>query len=330
MEDVEEDMLNVDVGDESESKASPSTEQFVFNPKEMLEHFTMMVYGSTGTGKTHVTTHILSEIHDRFKEIHLFSGSIEDQPDAWEFIPDIHKHEGLEATALDSIIAGQKKEISKWTKLIKKKSPSISGDKLRDAISKKVGRVCIILDDLIDDPKVRQSRRLLKLFVSGRHLRMSLIFLSQSPAKSAAIGIIMRSNVHYCMTSEFDSFDDQKAIASMFFCKKGLKCGMERLDELTETVRNFAVSACYKRGKKELSDHTCSYRAPKNLKKFTLKSTKDLANAMHVSDSVAKRYGERSKSRKNGSKRPIGFEGREYVGRIDFDRPKSRLRTFLK
>lgn len=306
---------------EQESKTSKTskTKALQFVPEDIIEHFTMMIYGARRVGKTHIATHILSKIHKRFKEVHLFSETIQDQPDAWDFIPEMHKHHGFVAEDVEAIMDGQEKETLKATKMLKKQNPKLKGDKLRDAVSKLVPSIAIVMDDVINDPRIRGHPVLRKVFISGRHKRLSLIFLSQSPAKSAAIGRMMRCNVDYCIASEFDTYDDVESVASMFFCKEGKREGIQRINELTDEPHKFAISFLHQRGKKKLVDHTMSFKAPKKLAPIVLNSTQELKGALHSTKTATLK------------RKLVGYRKRESVSGVDFgDSGRPHIRTRFK
>jgi len=273
---------------ETETNESGSNAKLTFEPKELIEHFTMMIYGARRVGKTHMASFIVSQIHKRFEKVYLFSQTTEFQPDAWSFIPDDYKFASLDTDILGGIFAKTQEDIKKARLELKRGKRPLTGDKLRDAVSKKVPHYLFILDDIINDTTIRNNPYLAKLFVSGRHLRVSLMFLSQTPARGNTIGPIMRSNVDYCLCSEFDTEDDLITIAGLFFAKEGKKRGIERIHELTDKKHMFAISELHMRGKKSLQDHTYNFTAPGVLPKFELKCAKELRTCLHTTTSSIK------------------------------------------
>lgn len=288
-----------DFDESSTTSVAPAASPIVFNPKELIDHFTMMIYGARRVGKTHMASYIISQIHERFDTVYLFSGTTEFQPDAWSFIPKEYKFPTLDVNVLHGIISKTQEEIRLARLSIKRSDKKdIKGDALRDAVSEMVPNVLLILDDIINDTTIRSNPFLSKLFVSGRHLRLSLIFLSQTPARGSTIGPIMRSNVDYAMCSEFDTEDDLETIASLFFAKEGKKRGIARINELTKERHLFAVSELHKRGKVSLADHTYSFRAPRDIPEFELKIAEDMRTSLNTT----------SAGLANGDYR-IGFNG---------------------
>lgn len=290
-----------------------------FNPKDIIEYATIMVFGARRIGKTHLVTWLLSKIHSRFDRVVLMSQTIEFQPDAWDFIPEDDKISRFDEGFISELITKQRQKIEKARNSIMnngkgkyrrrgsvvKKTAAPSGDKLRDMISKKVPHVCLILDDIINDPAVRRSALLAKLFVSGRHLRITLIILSQSAARSAVLSGVMRANVDLIFTSEMDSQDDYETVAELFFCRDGKRIGIERIKQLTQAQYCFGVSNLSKRGKKGLGDHTYIICAPAHIPKFTLKSMKALDRR-------------NSRKRKAGDAVDFGYGASITEGRAEF------------
>lgn len=275
-----------------------------FDPKEMEKYFTMMLYGARRVGKTHMASFILSQIHKDMDEVYLLSETAVTQPDAWPFIPKKNKMETWDEGRLMKIIQSQEAEIVKARRKLlgndvdgaerkrKRGTKQLEGDALRDAISNIVPYICIICDDMINNPQVRRSEVLKRLFVSGRHNRMSLIFLSQCPARSVGLSGIMRTNVDYCLTSEMDSADDLETLATLFFAVEGKKPGIARIRELTYKQYHFAVSKMIHRPKHGLACYTCAYKAPSVIPKFELNCAKDLREFTHsrTADDAGKNY----------------------------------------
>lgn len=276
-------------GAEQKKERKSDVVGYNFRIKDMIPHFTGMIYGARRVGKTHLASYIISKLHKRFKKVYLFSQTTELQPDAWSFIPEDHKFDHFDTVVLEGLYNKQVEEVSKARRSLEGRKPPLTGDALRDAISKKVPSILLILDDIINDTSVRGSGLLGKLFVSGRHLRFSLLFLSQTPARSATISRLMRSNVDYCFCSEFDTEDDLETIAGLFFCKEGKKAGIARIHQLTAEKHSFAVSELHKRGKVSLADHTFSIQAPAAWPAFELEEAKDIRNRLFVDGSGKRR-----------------------------------------
>jgi hypothetical protein len=257
---------------------------------------------------------ILSKVHRNYDKVYLLSRTIDVQPNNWDFIPGPNKILGFDPDRITGIITSQEKAIADAREEIQKAADATGhtprGPELEKQINKLVPHVLLVLDDIIDDPRVYRDSTLSRLFVSGRHLRMSLFFLSQTPARSGSINRTMRSNVDYCMCSEFDTLDDLETIAGLFFAKEGKKAGIARIAALTDEKHRFAVSQVHIRGKKSLADHTCSIMAPASLPRFKLKETRE-------AEAEAFAYAARQESE---APRLVGVKrGREGSGPRDVD-----------
>lgn len=273
----------------SEPKEPVVENGYTFNPAQLIDHFTMMIYGARRVGKTHLATYIISKIKSRFEEIYLFSQTIDLQPDAWKFIPDDNKRDFFDEKLLEEIINKQKTAIDDVRAELEQTNPNLKGDALRNKISENIPNYLLVLDDIINDASIRSNDLLSKLFISGRHLRFSLIFLAQTPAKSVTLSRVMRTNVDYCLTSEMDTLDDLETVASLFFGKEGKKRGIEKVHELSGDIYSFAVSAVHKRGKKTLEDHTTSIMAPSKVPDIFLRRKEQLGDFMAASKSEKKK-----------------------------------------
>ena len=275
---------------EAEEKKGNAT-MCVFDPKKMIENFTMMIYGARRVGKTHVASYIISKIHERFKEVWLMSETIHLQPDAWTFIPEPNRLDHFDEELIMRIYKDQERKIDEVKRLLEPRK--LHGDRLRDEVTRCVPAILLILDDIINDPAVAGSSVLSKLFISGRHLRISLMFLSQTPARGATICRLMRTNVDYCLCSEMDTQDDSETAASLYFAKNGLKEGIQRLAGLTDEKHKFAVAQVHIRGKRTLEDHTCSFMAPKKIPPFKLKCAEQSEGLLHIKNPSARKPGNR-------------------------------------
>jgi len=78
-------------------------------------------------------------------------------------------------------------------------------------------RRLIVLDDVVNENRIRYSQNLNKLAVSGRHIFISCIILSQSVTGSASVPPIIRRNSDYIMVVGYPrSVNERKMIAEEY------------------------------------------------------------------------------------------------------------------
>ena len=276
---VESDNNNSDV-----SEDECACEDYHFSPDELKGYQIFFISGAKGSGKTHLTTYLMSQRYKEYDEVHLYSGTSVSQPNAWRFIPNIHKHNGLDLTDLTERLKRQEERVSEeFEKLTRE--PGFDGwddDTVRDKINKKVPHVCIILDDIISDPRIRSSNVIKDIFISCRHLRVSFYILVQCPAKGASVSNLMRENVDYCFAARSRTVDSLEALAMLYFSSQGVGEGMRRVSKITSSKHAFAVSKCCGDRTTKLRGYTCRYKCPKTIPKFTLKSTKEMMRMFNV------------------------------------------------
>jgi hypothetical protein len=93
-------------------------------------------------------------------------------------------------------------------------------------------RRLIILDDVVSESSIRHSKNLNKLAISGRHIFITVIILSQAVAGSASVPPIIRRNSDYIMVVGYPrSINERKMIAEEY-----LTIGNER-DAQEKTLR---------------------------------------------------------------------------------------------
>ena len=154
----------------------------VFEPEEILpEHFFCIFYGIRRSGKTVMLRYLLSELGDRLEnhKAYLFSSTAEISPEQYDFLPDKAKFPNISELEFDlGEIVGKQKAAIKLFHEGKEEEPD---------------PVLIILDDCVSENIVRHSPSLNTLAVSGRHIKISVVILSQVVSGSGSVPPIIRT-----------------------------------------------------------------------------------------------------------------------------------------
>ena len=140
--------------------------------------FRMLISGSSGSGKTTVACHILGKMFKNyFHEIMFFSPTVLTDP-AWDCMDiedddSITVKENLDPEDIYELYDKAEQEMKGKKKKGKKANKSMKNSKRR----------LIVVDDGISNKKFMKSDDLLKIFVQGRHLNISIVVLTQSYMK---------------------------------------------------------------------------------------------------------------------------------------------------
>ena len=153
-----------------------------FDPDLLLpEHFFIIFYGIRRSGKTVMLRYLLSELENRLQEhkIYLFSSTAEISPEQYDFVPPKAKFPNVSELEFDlgEIVGKQKAAIKNYHEG--------KGDEPEP--------ILIVLDDCVSENIVRHSPSLNTLAVSGRHINMSVVILSQVVTGSGSVPPIIRT-----------------------------------------------------------------------------------------------------------------------------------------
>ena len=217
--------------------------------KDMDEfrNFNMTITSKTNSGKSVFMKDICNQIKSWFSQVYLMSVTADLQKDLYDFIPKSQIYNSFNETVLQEIWKTQELVISKNDK--------------NDS-----NRVLVIYDDLISDPKVRNSKILKKFFCANRQVNISQIFLSQS---FKAIPPVLRENVTVAVSFFLDSEDDRIAFSKSYLSVDNAKQGLLLFDKITkEPYQSIVCMNCLVGGDPEKYIRT--YVANLKVKKFKM------------------------------------------------------------
>jgi hypothetical protein len=153
-----------------------------FDPDLLLpEHFFIIFYGIRRSGKTVMLRYLLSELQDRLEnhKVYLFSSTAEISPEQYDFVPEKAKFPNIQEIEFDlgEIVGKQKAAIKEFHE---------KGEAEPEPI-------LIILDDCVSEQTIRNCPSLNTLAVSGRHIHISVVILSQLVSGSGSVPPIIRT-----------------------------------------------------------------------------------------------------------------------------------------
>ena len=153
-----------------------------FDPDLLLpENFFIIFYGIRRSGKTVMLRYLLSELENRLEnhKVYLFSSTAEISPEQYDFVPKKAKFPNIAELEFDlgEIVGKQKAAIKEF----------------HDGKESEPEPILIILDDCVSENIVRHCPSLNTLAVSGRHIKMSVVILSQVVTGSGSVPPIIRT-----------------------------------------------------------------------------------------------------------------------------------------
>lgn len=187
-----------------------------FDPiKHLPENFGILICAKRGSGKTFLLRDLLYPFRNMFKKVYLFAGtahlqhSIDDDP--FFFVPKDNIFKNFDENMLLKIIDDNQK-----IRLENNQRPKRE---------KKNNKVLIILDDLINDPAVTNSKGLKDLATKGRHSDISFILLSQVLTSRGGFHTSIRTNIDCYMSFMTYDKDTKDLISKCYLSLIDVKLG---------------------------------------------------------------------------------------------------------
>lgn len=184
---------------------------------EKFKNFNCIITSKTNSGKSVLLNDLVYRIRKWYSKIYVFSMTSYLQPDLFNYVPKENIIPMFDEEKLRHIWEQQEELILKLRKT------KIKEDDMP--------RILILYDDLISDPKVKNSPMLRKMFVAARHCKISQFFLTQS---FTAIPPVLRKNVALAIAFYLDNYADREAFAKSYLSTKNVKLGIMIFDQLTK------------------------------------------------------------------------------------------------
>ena len=231
-----------------------------WDPKSMKDrqNFAALIVAKRNSGKSVFLKDLMSKIHSWYDDIYVFSLTASMQPDLFNWVDESNVINHFDQQRLLEIWEEQEALVKahRSDPLLKKK---------------KIPKIMIIFDDIISDPKVRQSPILNRYLVCGRHNSCSVIILTQSLSGKFAIPMIIRQNVDLMISFWLNAEYDRKQLISQYLSTRSIKEGEELYASITQESFVACVIENYKTTK-NYSDYVKKYKAELKVKDFSHKT----------------------------------------------------------
>lgn len=237
-----------------------------FNSKDLKDNFFMFVVGMRRSGKTTTIKDILFESNKKFDEVFLISETASISHDYDDYVKPVHIFELSEAEQVLNKVEAQQKE---------QKDP------------KKRNSVLFILDDVVTSEN-RDTWD--KLAFMGRHLKVSVVLLSQS---MKAISPMTRKNADYALFSSSRSYDDIEAFLKQYLtgssssdsARESFNEAMTIYNQIVKEPHQFIVVDNSAQTRK-IEEFVFKFKANPDISKFNIYSGKKqkIENGLKLSD----------------------------------------------
>lgn len=182
------------------------------------------IIAPTGAGKTFFLRDALKHIHKNYDKFYLFSGTAKLQKD-YDFFPKDNIFQFYEEAKMVEI----------WDDAYKRAKED------RD-------KVLIILDDIIADPEFIKGKVLNKMAISARHLKITVIIITQY---LTSLKPIVRQNLRLVVAFETDSYKERRKFIDEFLSLTNNRVGDLIYSRITKVPYQCIIVAVYKKDKND-------------------------------------------------------------------------------
>lgn len=209
---------------------APILEFKQFDITRMVKHPIIVMIAKRGSGKSYLTRDIIyhMSIHRKIPAGSVISETELESPFYKMFFPDIFIHYEIKPGFLDQFIQRQKFMIAK--------------SKAKEKMGKKVDASAIlIMDDMLADKKAwAKDVAIRKIFMNGRHYRLTFILTMQAPL---GIEPSLRDNIDYVFLYPVDNFNQLKKVWDNYAgCIPDIRLFNRILMKLTEDYKVMMVN----------------------------------------------------------------------------------------
>lgn len=235
-------------------------EIYEWDPTTLIDYATVIVTARRRSGKTVFCKNVIAINKKRYDEIYIFSATVDKPLNAadYAFIPPENRYTELDETKVRDILEKQD-SILQFNETRPKKEHIKS-------------HICIILDDILTDPRFRKPNNVVsELFVQGRHSMITCFCIVQTFSGREGVGPILRKNADLIVSYFQHNINDRKSMAEQFLSLQSAKHGAEYLRRITNEKYTACVIDVNNVGARKYSDYVFKYKAPnKKRSKFMI------------------------------------------------------------
>lgn len=225
-----------------------------------IEHPAIIISACRRSGKTFLTRDILHTMCKVSKpDVAILFSETSNFNDSYDFIPDKFKYNKFDQEKVSQFIEEQEKIMKQYKSRQKKR-----------CCKEDPPSILMIFDDVAHDRTVFHSPTLGKLFILGRHIRISVIFLTQH---LHALSPKMRNNADVICVFRDPNIHNRKVLEDQF-CTLSIsqkKLTQSYLDSCLGEAYRCIVVCMYKVQEADgLDDYIYTYKASKDIPKYRL------------------------------------------------------------
>lgn len=202
----------MDALQEIEGIQIPNISEFdILETMKDTHNFSCAVFGKRRMGKSILIKDLIHKTKSWFTEIYVFSQSSHLQPDLYDYCPKNNIFNNFNEEKLIEIWNRQERYIMQELKKGRKK--------------KDLPVILIVFDDVIGDPRVRNSKIFNDLHILGRHVNFASIVLSQEFGGKSGLPKVARANEDLVISFFPNAEYDRKLIIEQYLSTKTKKLG---------------------------------------------------------------------------------------------------------
>lgn len=218
--------------------------------------FSMIFFGARRTGKTFLVEDVVHTLatkgERRWSAAFLFSETAIVNQNQYDWISPLYKYDHLDEEIIEKIFKVQQK---------KRHDARKEGKNDDD-----VDHVLIVADDVINDPKVRHSPWVNKLYTQGRHYKVDIVILSQCIGGMHGLPPVVRMNADVVAVFRPRSQRDRELISEWFLgvmdCdSRGIAEGRNFMTKVTKKDFTAMIVDLAKQNVRTLTDYVFRYKA---------------------------------------------------------------------
>lgn len=181
-------------------------------------NFAMSITAKRNSGKSVLMKDLCYQIKNWYANVYVFSQTAKLQPDLFSYIDEDNIIDGFNENALREVWQAQYNQVMKLKKM------GVAPDK--------IPKVLILFDDIIGDPRVRNSKILNDFFIQGRHLHFGVMIITQELGGKGGLPKVVRANLDCAVAFFLNNEYDRKLFVDQYLSTKNALIGHKIFDRV--------------------------------------------------------------------------------------------------